>query len=66
MEFNRESTSTTKPPLLGGSNNAYKKVRMISFLISIDDEVWDSVEDDYTRPTIVADGQTVPNQKLNG
>ena len=56
MIFNREWTSTSKPPLLNGSNYAYWKQRMIGFLKSIDDDVWDIIEEGYSKPTIVANG----------
>lgn len=59
MKFNRGGTSTTKPPLLDRTNCAYWKVMVIAFLRAIDDEVWDVVEECYTRPTVVADGQTI-------
>ena len=45
MVLNREGTSTSKPPLLDGSNYAYWKQMMIGFLKSIDDDVWDIVEE---------------------
>ena len=63
MVLNREGTSTSKPPLLDGSNYAYWKQRMIGFLKSIDDDVWDIVEEGYSKPTIVADGKTIPTHK---
>ncbi|XXG72823.1 hypothetical protein AAC387_Pa07g1834 [Persea americana] len=63
MVPNREGTSPSKPPLLDGSNYAYWKQRMIGFLKSIDDDVWDIVREGYSKPTIVANGQTVPKPK---
>ena len=63
MVLNREGTSTSKPPLLDGSNYAYWKQMMIGFLKSIDDDVWDIVEEGYSKPTIVADGKTIPKPK---
>ena len=63
MVLNREGTSTSKPPLLDGSNYAYWKQMMIGFLKSIDDDVWDIVEEGYSRPTIVANRQIVPKPK---
>ena len=50
MEFTRERTSTTKPPLLEGSGNyAYWKVRMTAFLHSLDHDVWQTVVNGYCR-----------------
>ena len=58
MDFNREGTSTTKPPLLDGTNYAYWKVRMIAFFRAVDHQSWDIVVNEYSDPTIIVDGQT--------
>ena len=64
MELNKEGTSTTKPPLLIGiTNYVHWKVRMIAFLKSIDNEVWNCVEDGYTPPTIEVDGKIILKPK---
>lgn len=63
MVLNQEGTPTTKPPLLDGTNYAYWKQRIIGFLKSIDDDVWDIVEEGYSKLTIVANEQTVPKPK---
>lgn len=62
MEFNRDVTSTPKPPMLNGSNCTYWKVRMIVFL-SIEDDVWDCVEVGYSAPTVF---ELFPNTSHNG
>lgn len=49
--------------MLDGSNYAYWKQRIIVFLKSIDDDVWDIVEEGHSKPTIVANGQTIPKPK---
>eukprot|EP00268_Persea_americana_P055433 TRINITY_DN6442_c2_g1_i2.p1 TRINITY_DN6442_c2_g1~~TRINITY_DN6442_c2_g1_i2.p1 ORF type:complete len:110 (+),score=28.18 TRINITY_DN6442_c2_g1_i2:178-507(+) len=36
---------------------------MMEFLKSIDDDVWDIVEEGYSKPTIVADGKTISKAK---
>ena len=56
MEFSRDGTSTTKPPLLNGSNYPYWKVRLTAFLQSIDVDVQNCVKFGYTKPTVVIDG----------
>ena len=38
------------PPLFNGTNNAYWKVRMIAFLQSLDEKVWQAVEVGWTKP----------------
>ena len=63
MVLNRKGTSTSKPLLLDGSNYAYWKQMMIGFPKSIDDNVWDIIEEGYSKPTIVTNGETVPKPK---
>ena len=36
---------------------------MIAFLGAIDDEVWDVAEEGYTKPIVIADGQTILKPK---
>lgn len=38
---------------------------MIAFLRSIDDDVWDSVEEGYSRPTVDTNGKTIPKPKAH-
>ena len=42
--------SLIKPPLFDGTNYAYWKVRMIAFLQSLDEKVWQTVEIGWTKP----------------
>ncbi|XP_075674972.1 uncharacterized protein LOC142644198 [Castanea sativa] len=46
------SQSLNAPPFFDGSNYAFWKVRMRTFLCSIDESVWDFVENGYVRPII--------------
>ena len=39
------------PPLFDGTNYAYWKVRMRSFLQSLNEKVWQAVEIGWTKPT---------------
>ena len=39
------------PPHFDGNNYTYWKVRMIAFLKSIDERVWNSVEYGWEKPT---------------
>ena len=39
------------PPLFDDTNYAYWKVRMIAFLQSLDEKVWQAVEIGWTKPT---------------
>ena len=63
MVLNQEETSTFKPLLLDGSNYAYWKQMMIWFFKSIDDDVWDIIEEGYSKPMVVADRESVPKPK---
>lgn len=36
---------------------------MIAFLLAINDDVWDYVEEGYSAPAIVTDGKTIPKPK---
>ncbi|KAL4606534.1 hypothetical protein ACB092_09G109800 [Castanea dentata] len=45
------SQSLNAPPYFDGCNYAFWKVRMRAFLYSIDESIWDSVENGYVRPT---------------
>ena len=38
------------PPLFDGTNYVYWKVRMIAFLQSLDEKVWQAVEIGWTKP----------------
>ncbi|KAA0063699.1 gag-pol polyprotein [Cucumis melo var. makuwa] len=51
MDIIREGSSTNRPPVLDGSNCAYWKARMISFLKSVDSK---------TRKAVVLDGSIYP------
>ena len=42
--------SLITPPLFDGTNYTYWKVRMRAFLQSLDDEVWQVVENGWTKP----------------
>ena len=45
------SQSLNAPPFFDGSNYAFWKICMRAFLCSIDETVWDSVENGWVRPT---------------
>ena len=44
------SQSLNVPPFFYGNNYAFWKVRIRTFLCSIDDTVWDAIETGWTRP----------------
>ena len=44
------SQSLNAPPYFDGSNYAFWKVQMRSFLCSIDETIWDAVDVGWTRP----------------
>ena len=43
------SQSLNAPPFFDGSNYAFWEVRMHAFLCSIDESIWDTVENGWTR-----------------
>ena len=45
-----QSQSLNAPPYFDGSNYAFWKVRMRTFLCSIDESVWDAVDIGWIRP----------------
>ncbi|KAG7543148.1 Zinc finger CCHC-type superfamily [Arabidopsis thaliana x Arabidopsis arenosa] len=62
MEPPREGSSVTRPLFLEGSSNyGYWKIRMQSFISSIDGDAWNSVIVGYNEPvTTDAEGSTTP------
>jgi hypothetical protein len=48
-----EGTSTSKPPLFDGTNFAFWKVRMRTYLMALGDDVWDVVETGYIKPVVL-------------
>ncbi|CAM8982516.1 unnamed protein product [Rhodiola kirilowii] len=48
----KEGQSTTRPPLLEGSNYASWKPKMKSFLKSLDERAWKAVLTGWTKPTM--------------
>ena len=49
-----EGTSATKPPLFDGTNFAFWKVRMRTYLMALGVDVWDVVETGYTKHVVLA------------
>ncbi|XP_075663086.1 uncharacterized protein LOC142632596 [Castanea sativa] len=47
-----QSQSLNTPPFFDGSNYAFWKIYIRAFLCTIDESIWDSVENGYVRPTI--------------
>ena len=45
-----QSQSLNEPPYFDGSNYAFWKVRMMVFLCSIDETIWDTIDIRWTRP----------------
>ena len=49
-----EGTSVTRPPLFDGTNFAFWKVRMRTYLMALRADVWDVVETGYINPVVLA------------
>jgi hypothetical protein len=49
-----EGTSTNKAPLFNGTNFAFWKVRMRTYIMALGADVWDVVETGYVKPVVLA------------
>src|ERR1700733_311044 len=49
-----------KVPMLDGSNYNYWKIRMTVYLQSLDERIWQTVLDGYSRPTVDNEGVVGP------
>jgi hypothetical protein len=49
-----EGTSRNKPPLFDGTNFAFWKVRMRTYIMALGVDVCDVVETGYTKPIVLA------------
>jgi hypothetical protein len=49
-----EGTSASKPPLFDGTNFAFWKIRMRTYLMALGVDVWYVVETGYTKPVVLA------------
>jgi hypothetical protein len=49
-----EGTSANKPPLFDGTNFAFWKVRMITYLMALGVDVWDVVDIEYIKHVVLA------------
>jgi hypothetical protein len=49
-----EVTSTNKAPLFNGTNFAFWKVRMRTYIMVLGADVWDVVETGYVKPIVLA------------
>jgi hypothetical protein len=49
-----EGTSTNKPPLFNGTNFAFLKVSMRTYIMDLGAYVWDVVETGYVKPVVLA------------
>ena len=60
MDWPKEGSSTSRPPLLDRTNYPYWKARMRAFLKSIDERVWQTVVSGWTPPTVMTGDLTIP------
>jgi hypothetical protein len=49
-----EGSSTNRAPLFDGTNFAFWKIRMRTYLMSLGVDVWDVVETGYVKPVVLA------------
>ena len=55
-----EKIKGNKVPMLDGSNYNYWKIRMTVYLQSLDERIWQTVLDGYSRPTVDNEGVVGP------
>ncbi|KAG9446372.1 hypothetical protein H6P81_012500 [Aristolochia fimbriata] len=61
----KDGGSSARPPLLEGTNYPYWKARMIAYIKSIDEDVWLTVLEGWTRPTIELEGKMLDKPEKN-
>jgi hypothetical protein len=49
-----EGSSTNRVPMFDGTNFAFWKIRMRTYLMSLGDDVWDVLETGYVKPVVLA------------
>jgi hypothetical protein len=49
-----EGNSTNKAPMFNGTNFAFWKVRMRTYIMALGEDVWDVVEIGYVKPDVLA------------
>jgi hypothetical protein len=49
-----EVNSTNKAPLFNGTNFAFWKVRMRTYIMDLGADVWDVVDTGYVKPVVLA------------
>ena len=59
MDWPKEGSSTTRPPLLDGTNYPYWKAKMRAFLKSIDERVWKAVINVQKSTTLIIGEVTI-------
>ncbi|XP_060967078.1 uncharacterized protein LOC133035302 [Cannabis sativa] len=60
MEMFREGGSTSRPPMLEGDNYPYWKTKMRAFLRAVDEKVWMSIEEGWSKPTLMENEIVIP------
>ncbi|KAG9451351.1 hypothetical protein H6P81_011316 [Aristolochia fimbriata] len=61
----KDGRSSTRPPLLEGTNYPYWKARMTTYIKSIDEDAWLTVLEGWSRPTIEFEGKTLVKPQKN-
>ncbi|KAG9459211.1 hypothetical protein H6P81_003719 [Aristolochia fimbriata] len=61
----KDGGSSTRPPLLEGTNYPYWKARMTAYIKNIDEDAWLTILEGWSRPTIVLEGKTLDKPQKN-
>lgn len=51
LKMSKEGASTTRPPLFDGSDYGNWKTRMRTFIMSLGEDAWGSIEEQWKQPT---------------
>ncbi|KAG9458352.1 hypothetical protein H6P81_002860 [Aristolochia fimbriata] len=61
----KDGGSSSRPPLLEGTNYPYWKAKMSAYIKSIDEDAWLSVLEGWSHPTVVLEGKTLDKPQKN-
>ncbi|KAG9450359.1 hypothetical protein H6P81_010324 [Aristolochia fimbriata] len=61
----KDGGSSTRPPLLVGTNYPSWQARMTAYIKSIDEDVWLTVLEGWAHPTVVLEGKTLDKPQKN-
>ncbi|KAG9442556.1 hypothetical protein H6P81_018410 [Aristolochia fimbriata] len=61
----KDGGSSTRQPLLEGTNYPYWKARMTAYIKNIDEDAWLTVIEGWSRPTVILEGKMLDKPQKN-